>query len=131
MDYARALVEHPKWRWEPGMGANWFQDEMIGTFLAFVTDASPNRVHIVTDRLFSLHPNDADLTPALEHPTTKGWLLHMLREALSEGVYATEPAMPMNGQAWAVRGYAGDTVAYGPTEGEALAAALLAAWGQT
>ena len=80
---------------------------------------------------------DASCVPCLDDPATKGWLLHMLREATG-----TQDACAMSdGETW----NAGDEdpkrttfdadlddppkwIGY-PTEGEALAAALLAAWG--
>lgn len=139
MDYARALVEHPKWRWEPGMG--------IRTLAPGVTDivawVRPDYVNAASpcgawfryrhDRLRGPYGCTVDL----DSPATKGWLLRMLREATGTqdgrarfDVESMSPVMgwsvyvddPTRDNGWLSRQCA--------TEGEALAAALLAVWGQ-
>ena len=64
--------------------------------------------------------------PDINHPATKGWLLHMLREARGSGLFVG--TQECDDGTWEVRGWSG-LLATGSTEGEALAAALLAAWG--
>ncbi len=61
--------------------------------------------------------------PNLDHPATKGWLLSMLREAT--GIH--DACATWLGGTWRVIG--ASAVGHGATEGEALAAALLAVWG--
>ena len=68
--------------------------------------------------------------PDINHPATKGWLLHMLREATED---ASAWAVS-DGEMWSAE--ADYLEMDGPwnfpaaaTEGEALAAALLAVWG--
>lgn len=107
MDYARALVEHPRWRWEPGM-------RYARKTYHYRAPANCEGV------LF-----DADCVPCLDDPATKGWLLHMLREATGTQLSTHYDAREEIGDYWYVSGgYSA------PTEGEALAAALLAVWGQ-
>ena len=65
--------------------------------------------------------------PDINHPATKGWLLHMLREARGSGLFVG--TQECDDGTWEVRGWSG-LLATGSTEGEALAAALLAVWGQ-
>lgn len=124
-DLARQLVEHPRWTWQPGMVAHWHQDDMVGSFPVVVYETVPTRVYIVTDegRSFSLHPDDADLRPDLDHPATKGWLLHMLREATGDQVdaHSNDGFWFVSSDGWHYPGH--------PTEGAALASALLAVWG--
>ena len=101
MDYARALVEHPMWtQWRKGM----------------VDDAgcvcSVDGIKMGKARL-----------PDINHPATKGWLLHMLREDRKTCDLATQH----DERGWRVP-YTGP--GFHATEGEALAAALLAVWGQ-
>ena len=59
----------------------------------------------------------------INHPATKGWLLHMLREDRKTCDLATQH----DERGWRVP-YTGP--GFHATEGEALAAALLAVWGQ-
>ena len=107
MDYARALVEHPKWTWHIGMVAE-----------------RGARVYDIGKGFAGYE------VPDINHPATKGWLLHMLREATGAGCYATEPALALESDAWAVYDYRCGALGTAPTEGEALSAALLAVWGQ-
>ena len=61
----------------------------------------------------------------INHPASKGWLLHMLRER----VPLMEVRQGRMVNAWMVTD--GDRLTFtAATEGEALAAALLAVWGQ-
>ena len=131
MDYARTLAEHPKWRWEPGMAADWFQDHMIGTFLAFIVSAEGGYVDVVPEgrsRAVELRLPDKDLLPSLRNPATKGWLLHMLREATG----TQDACATWLGGEWRLYGWIGaSALGRFATEGEAIAAALLAVWGAT
>ena len=116
MDYARALVEHPKWRWEPGM-------RYARKTYHYRAPANCEGV------LF-----DASCVPCLDDPATKGWLLHMLREATgNQRVHSREALLSPGGRSDEPMGYVaiGGGVDSGiqATEGEALAAALLAVWG--
>lgn len=65
---------------------------------------------------------DADCLPCLNDPATRGWLLAMLREATG----CVDLAVVQDGDTWETMPMYGDCYA---TEGEALAAALLAVWG--
>ena len=104
MDYARALVEHPMWAWHIGMVAE-----------------RGARVYDIGKGFAGYE------VPDINHPATKGWLLHMLREATGKAIYVAQRVGH-----WAVYIAGVDTLlAQEDTEGEALAAALLAAWGAT
>ena len=72
------------------------------------------------------------LTPDLSSPATKGWLLHMLREATGDRYAFASDAVRGGGQweAFAEGLAASRGQHWQATEGEALAAALLAVWGQ-
>lgn len=104
MDYARALAEHAQWtRWRKGM----------------VDDAgcvcSVDGIKMGKARL-----------PDTSHPATKGWLLHMLREATG----TQDACATWLGGEWRLYGWIGaSALGRFATEGEALAAALLAVWG--
>ena len=115
------------------MGASWWQDAMVGWLPVVVADADGPIVRIsYEDKSFMLSARDgslSDLLPALERPATKGWLLHMLRVAWGDddGIRVCKRddgswvvALTTGGHTW---------FHYGATEGEALAAALLAVWG--
>lgn len=108
MDYARALVEHPKWRWEPGM--------------RYARKTYHYRAPANCEgALF-----DASCVPCLDDPATKGWLLHMLREATG----TQDACATWLGGEWRLYGWIGaSALGRFATEGEALAAALLAVWG--
>ncbi len=103
MDYARTLVEHPKWTWHIGMVAE-----------------RGARVYDIGKGFAGYE------VPDINHPATKGWLLHMLREATGKAIYVAQRVGH-----WAVyiAGVAA-RLALVDTEGEALSAALLAVWGQ-
>ena len=106
MDYARALVDHPMWAWHIGMVAE-----------------RGARVYDIGKGFAGYE------APDINHPATKGWLLHMLREATED---ASAFCSWWDGPGtWMV--YAdglGSHRDHQATEGEALAAALLAVWGQ-
>ena len=113
------------------MAADWFQGHMIGTFLAFIVSAEGGYIDVVPEgrsRAVELRLPDKDLLPSLRNPATKGWLLHMLREATED---ASAFCSWWDGPGtWMV--YAdglGSHRDHQATEGEALAAALLAVWG--
>ena len=128
MDYARALVEHPKWRWEPGMGirtlAPGVTDIVTWVKPDYVNAASPCGAWIRYRHERLRMPDGC--TVDINHPATKGWLLHMLREATG----TQDACATWLGGEWRLYGWIG-AAALGrfATEGEALAAALLAAWG--
>lgn len=118
MDYARALVEHPRWRWEPGMRASYG----IATEIVDYGDGAPD---VRCDSGAGGWDWSQHHTPDINHPATKGWLLHMLREATGTQLSTHYDVREEIGDYWYVSGgYSA------PTEGEALAAALLAVWGQ-
>lgn len=124
MDYARALVEHPKWRWEPGMvtthHVDGYSSKLVGSPGVVDFNGCPEGRQ--------RHGKAWWLTPDLSSPATKGWLLHMLLGVAEAVHFETDP----NGSAevyvkWSINGetqrrwFRGD---------EAIAAALLAVWGQ-
>ena len=121
MDYARALVEHPRWRWEPGMRASYG----IATEIVDYGDGAPD---VRCDSGAGGWDWSQHHTLDINHPATKGWLLHMLREATED---ASAFCSWWDGPGtWMV--YAdglGSHRDHQATEGEALAAALLAVWG--
>jgi len=119
MDYARALVEHPRWRWEPGMRASYG----IATEIVDYGDGAPD---VRCDSGAGGWDWSQHHTLDINHPATKGWLLHMLREATG----TQDACATWLGGEWRLYGWIG-AAALGrfATEGEALAAALLAAWG--
>ena len=129
MDYARALVEHPKWRWDPGMGirtlAPGVTDIVAWVKPDYVNAASPCGAWIRYRHERLRMPDGC--TVDINHPATKGWLLHMLREARGSGLFVG--TQECDDGTWEVHGWSG-LLATGSTEGEALAAALLAVWGQ-
>ncbi len=119
MDYAGALVEHPMWRWEPTMQLDNDQHvvSLIGTSQAGVFG-------LVTST--GEHRSACDMRPDINHPATKGWLLHMLREATG----TQDACATWLGGEWRLYGWIGaSALGRFATEGEALAAALLAVWG--
>lgn len=108
-DYARQLAAHPRWVWQPGMvtanGHAVSQDDLDDEF-------SP-----------------AGVRPDIHHPATRGWLLHMLREAMGHDLVACVPHPDGGWIVTADRPGLPDEVSRADTEGDALAAALLAVWG--
>lgn len=122
-DLARQLVEHPRWTWQPGMVTT-HHVEPYGSKLV----ASPGIVDFNgCPEGRQRHGRAWWVTPDIDHPATKGWLLHMLREAcvcvqlhhdpVDLSVYAEwVDASGVTHRDW----FRGDG---------ALAAALLAAWG--
>ena len=122
MDYARALVEHPGWRWEPGMvtdsGALYLARR--GELTSYVYHVDPEADDGVGSRDWQA------ATPDINHPATKGWLLHMLREAT--GTQDVEAQILSSGM-WRAVCEGRSPLPNEATEGEALAAALLAVWG--
>ena len=104
MGYARALVEHPMWAWHIGMVAE-----------------RGARVYDIGKGFAGYE------APDINHPATKGWLLHMLREATG----TQDACATWLGGEWRLYGWIGaSALGRFATEGEALAAALLAVWGQ-
>lgn len=120
-DYARRLAEHPRWRWEPGILAC----DPVGGGSEFVT----------VETLVSNAERHAHRIPDIHHPATRGWMLHMLREAgghrlaTINAVCFERGAGSHAGPVWGVNWDPRRVWAFEPTEGEALAAALLAVWG--
>ena len=128
MDYARALVEHPRWRWEPGMGirtlAPGVTDIVAWVKPEYVNAASPCGAWIRYRHERLRMPDGC--TVDLYHPATKGWLLHMLREATG----TQDACATWLGGEWRLYGWIGaSALGRFATEGEAIAAALLAVWG--
>ena len=124
MDYARALTEHPKWRWEPGMRASYG----IATEIVDYGDGAPD---VRCDSGAGGWDWSQHHTLDINHPATKGWLLHMLREATGDRYAFASDAVRGGGQweAFAEGLAASRGQHWQATEGEALAAALLAVWG--
>lgn len=141
---ARQLVEHPRWRWERGMAVRLHGSDERDT-LDFYDRPAPDdrydgRKEIVLSRrgrrvvgahvLGATKGYDYGCSLDIDHPATKGWLLHLLREAVGswDAGTARGPHSP-----WVVVSSVDDrepsTLGMGPTEGAALAAALLAVWG--
>lgn len=122
-DLARQLVAHPRWEWRPRMLARrWvpgFRDHL-------------RMAYTVTDQDLGQNAMDGHV-PDLSDHATQGVLLGMLREAatskddtdcISIGV---EGPLGVGTHAWAVN--VEGWVSHANTHGEALAHALLAAWG--
>lgn len=141
MDYARALVEHPRWRWEPGMVV--LDNEGAGeVFVVYRVMPYFRRIPAMgycsatNEYTFDMPTHrEFGTLPDINHPATKGWLLHMLREATgNQRVHSREALLSPGGRSDEPMGYVaiGGGVDSGiqATEGEALAAALLAVWGQ-
>ncbi len=102
---AQQLIAHPKWKWHIGM----------------VAERSA-RVYDV-GKCFAGYE-----VPDIHHPATKGWLLAMLREAGGEYSRIEASASP---RVYRGFGFGGASLMdWHPTEGAALASALLAAWGE-
>ena len=99
-DLARRLVEHPMWTQHVLRGLQWASDPVASS----------------------------GVIPDLDHPATKGWLLHMLREATGEWDVSVWREDGLWGAGVRV-GTLSAIIGVGPTEGAALASALLAAWG--
>lgn len=128
-DLARQLVEHPRWTWQPGMvDAN-------GSVVVTVRDDEPLMAWYTDDRIDDVGDEwGTGAPPDIDHPATKGWLLHMLREATGANVGITSHLgwCPGIGNKWwevsVLIGRRRRTFK-AATEGDALAAALLAVWG--
>ena len=97
-----------------------------GSAVLIVRDGDPLMAWYTPDRISDVGDEWATgAPPDINHPATKGWLLHMLREATGTQLSTHYDAREEIGDYWYVSGgYSA------PTEGEALAAALLAVWGQ-
>lgn len=114
VDLARQLVEHPRW---PGAGAGMLVWEPT------CPDLAPFRLRQRANALRTLLPD-------LDDHATQGVLLGMLREVVTP----TELMLTLNVRSVEVdtwEGGAGTGLADCRTLGEALARALLAAWGET
>lgn len=114
LDLARRLAGHPKWKWMDGM--------------QFVC---PSREE-PTDRVFDAGAGETGWgtkirrshVPDIADPATQGCLWAMLGKSIEIGV--EYPGK------WRVRAWGDDEIIeFGATLGEALARALLAAWGET
>ena len=84
-------------------------------------------VFVVIDSMVPNEERHAHHIPGIAHPATKGWLLHILREARGDGLFVG--TQECDDGTWEVSRWMGGPIGTGPTEGEALAAALLAVWG--
>jgi hypothetical protein len=122
IDLPRRLVLHPRWRWQNGMRA---------VALGLVTEARDEWIVAggCLMRVRDMPP------PHIDSPETQGWLLSMLRDAINDGLTTMELWMePTDGKKSVIVTIKpiGETP-YGPwasTLGEALARALLTAWGE-
>ena len=121
LDLARRIAAHPKWRWMRGMS---FADDGLMEAHRFSAGLVP------TDR-----PLDAGSYPVIADPATQGCLWAMLREAGPHAHFAMFCEEAPDGCDECVahfsveRDYTDEVM--GTTLGEALARALLAAWGET
>ena len=124
MDYARALVEHPKWaqvmELESSDGMVTLPDRHGRRFVwgngYFPQISGPSGVRGICDK------GGWDIN----HTASKGVLLHMLREATG----TQDACASWLGGEWRLYGWIGaSALGRYATEGEALAAALLAVWG--
>lgn len=122
-DLARQLVEHPRWTHADGIHS---------TRVEYAPGR--RRVHVAhRGGWVQLSGSLGGPEPVVDinHPATKGWLLHMLREATGDPGLHVAVMMPLGTQpgGWAVYSTRPLPARPGSTEGEALAAALLAVWG--
>lgn len=113
-DLAKQLAEHPRWRWMPGMEA-------------IAADGSPWRPGII---MCAEHMRPDDV-PDLSDGATQGCLIEMLGSRF-ECLHYRRHTADLGGTLWSVlvlgpSGCRQDRRGY--TLGEALARALLAAWG--
>jgi hypothetical protein len=84
-------------------------------------------VFVVIDSMVSNAERHAHRIPGIAHPATKGWMLHMLREATG----TQDASATWLGGEWRLYGWIGaSALGRFAIEGEALSAALLAVWGQ-
>lgn len=140
-DLARQLAAHPRWRWMPGMLA---LDSSLSLRVAracgdLIEGTLDNPGHVSPGALFV-----ADALPDLSDPATVGCLLAMLREAwtgdepggtarfgLRDGGFVTFDGQGVDCLARRNTGMSGPfTEKHRGPMGEALALALLAAWGE-
>jgi hypothetical protein len=125
-DLARQLADHPRWEWKPGIvdadGDIYLcpRGKVTSYWVVCGDDARNGVAEVDWAR------SDA-CTPDINHPATKGWLLAMLREATGRQDMRARPID--NG--WYVQSLRFDRPPAGATEGEALARALLTAWGES
>jgi hypothetical protein len=123
---ARRLAQHPRFRWMPGMRV--WRPNGNGWHVTYVTP-----VELWSGD--SYDPINGSHVPDLSDPATQGWLLSMLRDAINDGLTTMEIWMePTDGKKSVIVTIKplGETP-HGPwasTLGEALARALLAAWGE-
>ena len=104
------VTQSKHWRWMPGMVREWSDS----------TGRNSGRQRL-TDKTYSWELREGyTYRPDFEDPATLGCLLHLVREAWEQDLNAQR-----HGIGWAVWGY--ERIALGPTEADALKAALLAA----
>lgn len=131
---ARRLVEHPAWRWMPGMRLMEFEAGRAWRLCA--KDERADSFHLTQEswrRLRQPAPCISTMSPDLTDPATVGCLLVLAREAWGDpGAYAV--GSDVHGWTVCVLVVAGDATGVWPfdehrhaTEGEALAHAILAA----
>lgn len=120
VDYARELAAQPEWVWQPGMLMH------VGDTMAIVVCVGGRLTAAIPQRLMHLDLDYPGLRPDIHQPATRGWLLEMLREAYGDQVEIL--TCRLDGT-WCVCIDKLRLEYNAPTEGEALAAALLAVWG--
>jgi len=99
-----------------------------GSAVLIVRDGDPLMAWYTPDRISDVGDEWATgAPPDINHPATKGWLLHMLREATRPGAHAV--CGEHGWFTWPMHDWPQLDLEEEATEGEALAAALLAVWG--
>lgn len=135
-DLARRLAEHPLFDWRPGMSVSCLSVDSRHPVTGILMGGDdPDEVCVAEgDTPWSVDART--LVPNLDDPGTRGHLLDLLREAMGSGylcAYAYVAPYWVDGFPWAVIDSEGSVhnAIQGEihSEGQALAAALLNAWG--
>ena len=118
-DLARQLTAHPRWEWRVGMVTG------DGVIARRMHDGS----EVITGGSLDTWRDPAALALDIHHPATKGVLLAMLREATEDaGMCAYTRLAGWDTRTMRLEWTSGGS-GWHPSEGEALAAALLRVWG--
>ena len=131
-----AMVNDPRWHWHVGMrGRDLYTNQMVTVYRR-----THKTVWYITDkhRTIQMLCKRVRILPDLEHPAVKGWLLSLVRTNPAWGVdvVAVRNDSSMlylrsspGSQRWRVATRAVPfPVAYGDTEGDALARAVCVGW---
>lgn len=129
---ARRLIEHPAWRWMPGMRL--LETETGRAWRLCAKDERADSFHLAQEsgrRLRQPAPCISTMSPDFDDPATVGCLLALAREVLGD-LAAHACVLEGHGYGWTVCALV--SVAEAPvddqrhaTEGEAIAHAILAA----